>query len=63
MTDYTKMMAVLSPQKRAVLELKLKQHGNDYNSFSLSFSQQRLWFIDQLQPGNPIYNIPSAFRL
>ncbi len=29
----------------------------------LSFAQQRLWFLDQLDPGKSLYTIPSAIRL
>ncbi|HKH45556.1 MAG TPA: amino acid adenylation domain-containing protein, partial [Thermoanaerobaculia bacterium] len=29
----------------------------------LSFSQERLWFLDRLQPGSAVYNIPAAIRL
>src|SRR5690554_1427348 len=29
----------------------------------LSFAQQRLWFIDQLAPGNVTYNLPAALVL
>ena len=31
--------------------------------FPASFAQQRLWFIDQLIPGNAIYNVPTVIRL
>ena len=29
----------------------------------LSFAQQRLWFIDQLEPGGAMYNMPMALRV
>ncbi|HEX8770848.1 MAG TPA: condensation domain-containing protein, partial [Acidimicrobiales bacterium] len=29
----------------------------------LSFGQERLWFLDQLVPENPFYNVPAAYRL
>jgi hypothetical protein len=29
----------------------------------LSFAQQRLWFLDRLQPGSTSYNLPAAVRM
>ncbi|HEX2077383.1 MAG TPA: amino acid adenylation domain-containing protein, partial [Longimicrobium sp.] len=28
-----------------------------------SYAQQRLWFLDRLEPGSPLYNVPLALRI
>src|ERR1043165_4970437 len=65
----------LSPEKLGLLELLLKRKGiaapanrgilprKEPGPVPLSFAQQRLWFLDQLEPGNPAYNVPAAIRL
>ncbi len=68
-------IAQLSPAKRALLEQRLKQKAaqtaaetsiprlRDRDSAPLSFSQVRMWFLDQFEPGNPAYNRPSNIHI
>ena len=37
--------------------------SNPDEELPLSFSQQRLWFLNQWEPANPFYNLPSMLRL
>ncbi|HEX7770939.1 MAG TPA: condensation domain-containing protein, partial [Pyrinomonadaceae bacterium] len=65
----------LSATKRALLEKRLAgrssgdvdgqaiQPSPRNGPVPLSFAQQRLWFLDQLEPGLVAYNIPAAVRL
>jgi len=67
-------LAELSPEKRRAFEKLLREQGIDAAALPivprrsgtaplpLSFAQQRLWFLDRLEPGMP-YNIPQAVHL
>ena len=47
------------PRKDAITPFQ--RQGND--RIAMSYAQQRLWFIDQLQSGSSSYNISAALRL
>ncbi len=48
---------------RALLAELLGRRAARPKAFPLSFSQQRLWFLNRLEPGNPAYNLGVALRL
>ncbi|MGB3534212.1 MAG: amino acid adenylation domain-containing protein [Microcoleaceae cyanobacterium] len=72
--ELTQRIASLSPEQRQLLEQKLKSKKQQSSSLKirkreinddlpLSYAQQRLWFIHQLEPDTSAYNIPIAWHL
>ncbi len=68
-------LARLSPEKRRLVELRLKGAPSKPPESEtiarrprgaaapLSFGQEQLWFLDRVNPGNPFYIVPMALRL
>ncbi|MEO7021510.1 MAG: amino acid adenylation domain-containing protein [Ktedonobacteraceae bacterium] len=78
MSDTIKRTLNLSAKKKELLKKLTQQQGlsstvpvaplvpilrQDGELFPLSFAQQRLWILEQINPNTPLYNVPLALRL
>lgn len=64
MNERSEQMTALSPEeRRELLARMLKQREAQRKTAPLSFVQERFWFLDQLDPGAPLYNMFLAVRL
>ncbi len=72
MSDIAERIASLPPEKRALLASRLAKEDryptvsgriprrDERGPAPLSYTQQGIWFLDQLYPGNVAYNSPIA---
>ena len=73
--NLSERLAALSLEQRTLLEARLREGGLalpeaesiprrvSAEAAPLSFAQQRLWFLEQLEPGTHAYNLTKAVRL
>jgi amino acid adenylation domain-containing protein len=50
-------------EKQEMLRKILAERISRTRTASASFAQERLWFLDRMEPGSAAYNLPAALRL
>lgn len=54
---------LLGANKQPLVSPRTIARRTSENPYQVSFAQERLWFLDQLMPGSPVFNVPLAVRL
>ncbi|HJW95775.1 MAG TPA: amino acid adenylation domain-containing protein, partial [Thermoanaerobaculia bacterium] len=62
-TDTRELLSFLLDDEGFELQDELIPARGEGEELPLSFAQERLWFLDRLNPGDAVYNVPVAFRL
>ncbi|HWD97875.1 MAG TPA: amino acid adenylation domain-containing protein [Bryobacteraceae bacterium] len=52
----------LASENAAAQTAEIRPRLNRESAAPLSYSQHRLWFLDQLAPGTALYNVPASVR-
>src|SRR5437867_3369118 len=75
MKSFSERIAALSPEQRSLFEANLRRGGIDPLTVQpiprrtedgpclLAVDQERLWVIDQMEPGSHAYNVYTGIRL
>jgi amino acid adenylation domain-containing protein len=63
MQDVLRRLRALDPDDRAAVLAELATRGEEFGVHPVSSGQRRLWLLDQLHPGHPVYSVPYAFRM
>src|SRR5262245_17131425 len=77
MSDYSEQISALSPKKQELFHLLMEKkrkasiapvvqpitRSAHAGQLPLSFAQQRLWFLEQWQPGASVYSLTGGSRL
>lgn len=58
MLSKNKLLKMELEDKRRVVRALLRSTFAEPRSFPLSYAQEQLWFMDKLNPGSALYNIP-----